>query len=143
MKPRIIFVPQYPTSMRYQEWWFWKFPEEFKRAGFEVLILGERHARRMNTMRVFQSTFSPINEAIEFELSQLEEYSSLILRDDDILFLADLSFPGFFANVLYHKRPSRAYAFCHATSINNYDYFEKCRHSKFLVERGHCGKTDI
>jgi hypothetical protein len=146
MKPRIIFVPQYPTPMRYQEWWFWKFPEEFKKAGFEVLTLGKSYYDMIckivenineDEPNIVKGNFAPLETAISFECKQINQYMNLELRDTDILFLADLSFPGFFANVLYHKRPSRAYAFCHATSINNYDYFEKCKHSKFLVERGH------
>jgi len=61
----------------------------------------------------------------------------LELRDDDILFLADLSFPGLFGNVLHHKECSKMFAFCHATSANSYDYFQSVRYSKFPVECSH------
>jgi len=121
--------------MRYQEWWMWKFPLEFRNAGFDVVVLGEDYADAMKHRRGMMSMFSPVHAAIEFESAQIDEYMNLELRQDDILFLADLSFPGFFANALYHKRPLRSYAFCHAISLNVYDYFGNVRHSKFLVER--------
>jgi len=139
---RIIFVPQYPTPNRYQEWWFVKFPEEFRKAGFEVKVLGERYAKNMQLDRGLQQNFSPIRKAINFELEQMHEYSSLTLRSDDILFLADLSFPGLFCNVLYHDQPKKMYAFCHATSANRFDYFERVRYSKFPVESAHASMFD-
>jgi len=139
---RIIFVPQYPTPNRYQEWWFWKFPEEFKKAGFEVKVLGERYAKNMQLDRGLQQNFSPIRQAINFELEQIHEYAAMTLRSDDILFLADLSFPGLFCNVLYHDRPKKMYAFCHATSANKLDYFERVRASKFPVETAHAYMFD-
>jgi len=134
---RIIFVPQYPTPNRYQEWWYWKLPEEFRKAGFEVKVIGERYAKAMVLDRGEQSDFSPIRKAINFELEQIHEYSAMELRSDDILFLADLSFPGLFCNALYHQHPKKMYAFCHATSANKLDYFEKVRYSKFPVEAAH------
>ena len=138
MKQRIIFVPQYPTPNRYQEWWFWKFPEEFKKAGFEVLTLGERYAGIIDTVKGLDSAlFSPVKQAIDFELQQISEFTTLKLRDDDILFLADLSFPGIFSNVLFHHHPSKMFAFCHATSLNIFDYFEEVRYHKYPVEQAH------
>ena len=123
--------------MRYQAWWLWEFPHQFRKAGFEVAVIGESYADLMKHRRGQLSSFSPVHAAIEFENAQIDEYMNMDLRKDDILFLADLSFPGFFANALYHKRPSLCYAFCHATSLNDYDYFGKVRHSKFLVEQAH------
>lgn len=140
---RIIFVPQYPTPMRYQSWWFWKLPKEFKKAGFDVKILGAEKAEEMKLRRGTMSMFSPIHAAIEFECAQIDEYMSLDLRDDDILFLADISFPGLFSNSLYHKRPKRAFAYCHATSLNYKDYFESVRTSKFAVESAHSLMFDV
>jgi len=136
---RIIFVPQYPTPNRYQEWWFWKFPEEFRKAGFEVKVLGERYARNMERVRGVDSGFSPIQQAIDFELQQITEFHLLKLKPDDVLFLADISFPGLFCNVLYHNQPPKMFAFCHATSLNKFDYFEGVRGSKFPVETAHAG----
>ena len=120
-KMRIIYVPQYPTSMRYQEWWMWKIPQEFSNAGYEVTVLGKDYAKMMAYRRGSLDMFSPINMSIEFETEQIREYMLLDIKDDDILFLSDISFPGFFSNVLYHKRCSKMFAFCHATSINKFD----------------------
>ena len=136
---RIIFVPQFPSMMRYQEWWMWEFPLKFVNAGFEVVTLGNMNSRNIQPnygYKIGSKNFSPIESAISFEMSQIQEYMDLKLRDDDIIFLADLSFPGFFANALHHKRTKQMYAFCHATSLNDYDYFQQVRHSKFQVERG-------
>jgi hypothetical protein len=134
---RILFVPQYPTVNRYQEWWFNKLPTEFRKANFEVKIIGESYAKNIKKICGNDGVFfSPVHNSINFELHQIEEYYTLKLREDDILFLADLSFPGFFVNVLYHKKPKNCFAFCHATSKNNFDYFSKNEYSKFPVESG-------
>jgi len=139
---RIIFVPQYPTPMRYQQWWLTEFPKEFEKAGFEVEVLGNNKLREMKLRKGTRSMFSPINAAIEFECAQVDEYMDLKLKDDDILFLADISFAGFFSNVLYHKRPKRCFAYCHATSLNYKDYFEDVKYSKYPVESGHAKLFD-
>ena len=135
---RIIFVPQYPTHMRYQAWWFTKFPEEFRKGWFEVHVLGEKAAKHTIIKGVdTKGMFSPIEAAIKFEAEQIKEYMAMDLRDDDILFVADISFPGFFCGALYHKKPKKAFAYCHATSINKFDYFENVSDSKFSVETAH------
>jgi hypothetical protein len=142
---RIIFVPQYPTPMRYQEWWWWKLYEEFKNAGFEVITLGQGWPDSNDEIDKYDydtGMFSPIRRSIEFETIQINEYMNLELKDDDILFLADLSFPGFFGNVLFHKKPKKCFAFCHATSLNTLDYFSKYRACKFPVEEGHAYMMD-
>jgi hypothetical protein len=139
---RIIFVPQYPTQTRYQEWWFWKFPEEFEKAGYEVITLGKDYANMMECRRGGLDMFTPVNMAIELETQQIREFMLLDLTDDDVLFLADLSFPGFFSNVLYHKRCPKMFAFCHATSLNKFDYFEDVREVKFPVETTHARMFD-
>jgi hypothetical protein len=91
----------------------------------------------MKSRRGDLSMFSPINAAIEFECAQIDEYMNMELRDDDILFVADISFPGFFCNALFHKRIDKMFAFCHATSLNHKDYFEDVRNVKFPVETSH------
>jgi hypothetical protein len=136
---RIIFIPQYPTPMRYQEFWFNELPKQFTKFGFDVYTLGDE---KMKVKRGNIEMFSPINAAIEFECSQIDEYMNLELRDDDILFVADISFPGFFMNVLYHKRPSKVFSFCHATSINKFDYFEPVKNCKYPVETSHAALCD-
>jgi hypothetical protein len=133
---RMIFVPQFPSKMRYQEWWYYTLPIEFKKHGFEVLSLGEKYLKSVGHIHnQNREMFSPINLAIEFETVQIQEYMNLELREDDILFLADISFPGIFTNVLFHKKCSKMYAFCHATSLNKFDYFEKVRPQKYPIEK--------
>jgi hypothetical protein len=138
---RIIFVPQYPTPMRYQEWWFWRLPQEFRRAGFTVELLGKDAASYIEASSI--GMFSPIDAAIDLETAQIKQYMGMKLRDDDILFMADLSFPGLFGNVLFHKRPKRCFAYCHATSLNKMDYFAKDRRAKFPTETSTASLMDV
>jgi len=132
---RLIFVPQYPSKLRYQEWYFTEFPKHLSKYFDEIIILGNDliidHVQGNDDM------FSPINESIHFELAQIDEFIEMDLLKDDILLLNDISFPGFFTNVLYHKKPKKCFALCHGTSKNKYDYFEKHRSSKWLVEQGY------
>lgn len=131
---RIIFVPQFPIKMRYQEWWYSDFEIEFKKYA-DVITLGKNYIS--NLYKSNSKNFSIFDKAIEFEQQQVSEFLKLKIYNDDILFLSDLSFPGFFTNVLYHKPVKNCYAFCHGTSKNNYDYYQKSRDSKWLVEKGH------
>ncbi len=130
---RLILVPQYPTKLRYQEWWFEEFPNQFAKHFDEVLTLDGAHIS--STASDKKAEFAPLNQAIEFEIQQMEEYRQLTLKKDDILLLNDLSFPGLFASMLIHKRPSKCYAICHATSKNKHDYFIKNRTIKYPIER--------
>jgi len=139
---RIIFVPQYPTPLRYQEWFYTEFPKQFREAGYDVHILGQEALKNIKGVHESAGMFSPIDAAIEFETEQIKEYMSMVIRVDDILFVADISFPGFFTNVLYHKKPNKAYAYCHATSKNIHDYFQDVSESKYMCEMGHARMFD-
>lgn len=134
---RIIFVPQYPTNMRYQEWWYWKFEREFLKHGYKVHTLGRNKLSEMQLRRGDTEMFSPVDDAIEFECAQIDEYMKMDVNESDILFLADISFPGIFPNVLFHKRLKNMYAFCHATSLNYLDYFSRHTPLKFPIETSH------
>ena len=138
---RLIYVPQYPSTLRYQEWWFLDFYENLKHYFDEINILGQ------TTLQSYEDylpeMFSPIQSSIEFENRQIEEYYELDIREDDILLVNDISFPGNFCSVLYHKRPNDIYAICHATSKNNLDYFQDVRESKFKVESAHAELFNI
>jgi len=81
--------------------------------------------------------FSPIQQAINLELFQINEFYNLNHYNDDVIFISDLSFPGFFCNVLHHIKNNNVYGFVHGTSKNNLDYFEPVKSSKWLVEKGH------
>lgn len=137
---RVIFVPQYPANMRYQQWWFIRIPDELAKQGFIVETLGKYSLT--GTEKANRAMFSPIKTAIEFETIQINHFLELDLREDDILFLADISFPGIFSNVLFHKRPKRMFAFCHATSLNILDYFAEDHQIKFPIESAHSKMFD-
>ena len=139
---RVIFVPQYPTKCRYQEWWFTEFPKQFLKYFDEVVTLGESYVKDVEKSRGSELMFSPIQEAIDFEARQISEFNNMDIRENDVLFLADLSFPGLFSSVLYHGVCIDKYAFCHATSLNKQDYFETNRYSKYSVETGHARLFD-
>lgn len=140
---RLIFVPQYPASMRYQEWWLDIFPSEFKKHYDQVIVLGQRYLEDKDNISYDREMFSPIGQSIHFETIQINEYMDLHLQPDDTLFLADLSFPGFFSNALYHKQCFNMFAFCHATSLNKHDYFSDVKFSKFKIETAHSEMFDI
>jgi hypothetical protein len=128
---RLIMVPQYPSTLRYQEWWFEDVPREYGKYYDEVIVLGED---KVASATIVGGNFAPIDASIRFELDIIDEYLSYDIRKDDVLLLNDLSFPGIFTNVLYHRRPEKCFAICHATSKNNYDYFAEVRASKYLNE---------
>lgn len=127
---RLIFIPQYPAPMRYQEWWIKEFAERITGFSEKIVLQGcETHVPSNS------GDFSPVQQAIDWETEQIKQYMSLTLRKDDVLLLSDLSFPGLFAQVLFHKRPKYCYAICHATSKNKYDYFAADRKIKYPIEK--------
>jgi hypothetical protein len=138
-RPRLIIVPQYPAPMRYQEWW-----PQYLRRGYEkhfdevVLLMPSFDAANSIPFRSELGSFSPAQQSVDWEVKQIEMYNNLALRSNDVLLLCDLSFPGLFASVLYHKRPRHCFAICHATSKNRFDYFAKVRKKgKWRTETGH------
>jgi hypothetical protein len=136
---RLIIVPQYPAPMRYQEWW----PQHL-RQGYEkhfdevVLLMPSFDEANSVPFRSELGSFSPAQQSVDWEVKQIEMYNNLALRSNDVLLLCDLSFPGLFASVLFHKRPRHCFAICHATSKNRFDYFAKVRKKgKWRTETGH------
>jgi hypothetical protein len=136
---RLIIVPQYPAPLRYQEWW-----PQYLRQGYEkhfnevTLLAPSINLINEVSFRAELGSFSPTQQSVDWEVKQIEMYNNLALRRDDVLLLCDLSFPGLFASVLFHKRPRHCFAICHATSKNRFDYFAKVRKKgKWRVETGH------
>jgi len=135
---RLIWVPQYPSVMRYQEWWYTEFPKEFSNYFDDVIVLGDEYLKSLETSKFKQSTsemFAPVEDAINFELHQIREYMNIPIYPEDVVFLSDLSFPGLFSNILYHERPNRCFAFSHAGPTNHLDYFSGDRISKHWNEQ--------
>jgi glycosyltransferase involved in cell wall biosynthesis len=123
--------------MRYQSWFINDFITQMSPYFDEIITLGDLYLLLNKNISHEKELFSPINKSIEFELSQIKHYMSLdIDENNDILLHMDLSFPGLFHNVLYHKRPKKCFCYCHATSLNIMDLFEKDRTSKWLTELG-------
>lgn len=129
---RLIIVPQYPTDLRYQDWWWDELPKHLEQFFDEVIVLGLNSFFGKGPKS--EATFAPLEKAVDFEMLQIEEYLNLQLEPEDVLLLNDISYPGLFANILFHKRPLRCYTICHATSKNAYDYFEGVREFKYPVE---------
>lgn len=123
---RLILVPQYPTNLRYSQWWISKFPKNLSKYFNEIKVLGKESdlIKEEKEFKDIGELFSPIEASMKFEFEQIEEYYKMKLYDDDIMLLLDTSFPGFFPHVLYHKRPNKVFGICHATSVNNLDYFQ-------------------
>ena len=134
---RLLYVPQYPTKMRYQEWWWRQFKKAFEMAYDQVIVLGEQC---LKDSAVFDSklegNFSDLHGSLTLEMIQSAQYLGMV-QDDDILFVSDISYPGFFCSSLFHKRPKKMFGFAHATAINNLDYFKNIANEKFAVECAH------
>ncbi len=138
---RLILVPQYPSKLRYSEWWLSEFPKQLSNYFDEIIVLGKNSdlvKRKDELYKDLKGLFLPTNLSSTFEFIQISEYNDMKIYYDDIVLLLDSSFPGYFANALYHKRPHKAFAFCHATSINNFDYYDpinkRCNNSKLDSE---------
>ena len=132
----LILVPQYPVANRYTDWYFWYLPRMYiKHFDFVRVVLPKNFVRIEHELD--ETCFSPVRESINFELGQVENYMSI--SDDEleqsVLLLCDLSFPGIFPNVLFHRKPKKCFAICHATALNRYDYFAKDRSSKYGCEK--------
>jgi len=138
---RLIFVPQYPSRMRYQEWWLSEFPKNLEPYFDEIITIYGYNEEEISQAK--PGDFSPIDKAINWECAQIKEYMEMKLYNDDIMFIADLSFPGLFPNILHHKKPSKVFMFCHGTSLNYLDYFQSTRESKSAIERGHYSIADF
>jgi len=141
---RLIYVPQFRQKMRYQEFFLYEFENEFKKYFDEVITLGKDYLENYDdpmaisfSSNIKAGMFSSIEHSIFLETIQIREYMDMEIYDEDFLFMSDLSFPGFFTNVLYHKKPKNCFAYCHASSKNYLDYFEATTYSKFPCETAH------
>lgn len=134
---RLIFVPQYPSELRYQYFFYREFPKNLKKYFDEVVVLGRDFIIQNGTIRSDYGLFSSLELSVKLEFEQVKEYLSIDIKNDDVLLLMDLSYPGFFSNIFYHKPMENCFVYCHATSKNHFDLFEKVRYSKYPCEIAH------
>lgn len=138
MEPtRLILVPQLRVKMRYQEWWQEMF-EKHLTGPFDVVTL----TSKVETVNIQAGTFSAVDYAIHCEAEQVRQFLEMNFTEEDVLLHLDLSFPGFFHNALFHRRPARSAVFCHATALNRFDYFQPVRQQKWRCERTHAEMYD-
>jgi len=80
MNCRLIIVPQFPTKMRYQEWWFYDFKNNLSEYFDDIILLGENSG----LLKLYQeknvgTIFSPPEYSMKFEFEQIQEYYNLKL----------------------------------------------------------------
>ncbi len=145
MEPRqLIVVPQLEMKMRYSEWW----PKAMKRYFKETELFENVHIlrqRRDFDLTLDEATFSRGEESLYAEADQVQMYLELMKKYDPkqvTLLHCDLSWPGLFHQVLFHRKPAHAVAICHGTARNHFDVFEPCRRPKWNTERGHAKMYD-
>lgn len=130
---RLILIPQYPSWLRYQEWWFNSIPYHFSKIFKDVITIVPDNFLLSKPQN---HEFSPINESIIFESEQIKKFIQIKPTKDDIVLVMDVSFPGFFSNIIAHFPEVPFYGYIHATSINSYDYFVPARCGKRRIEEG-------
>ena len=68
---RLFFAPQYPSRLRYQEWWYKKIPEEMKKYFDEVIVLGDLYIENKKELEErTAASFSNLKSSIELESEQ-------------------------------------------------------------------------
>lgn len=136
---RLLFVPQYPSKLRYQQWYYSEFPKQLGKYFDEVKIIG---GFSNDPISANPEDFSPVEQSIHWETQQINEYMNLELKGDDVMLINDLSFPGLFPNILYHKRPNKVFMLCHGTSKNHLDYYMFVRKAKWPIEKAHASMCE-
>jgi len=137
----IYFVPQLPVKNRYTEEWIEWFPEKFEEMGVDYkLILGDIKYP-ITYRKTRYNLFTDMDKAVYWELKQLEELMriSVAMREDDVIFFADLDFPGLclpFIQLLKIKKPKvKVYGYMHAGAYCRNDIFHPVKKSKLMLER--------
>ena len=139
---RLFFVPQFPAVLRYQEFWYEEFPKKLSEK-FDVIVLGKSYFNNYDTImskiriQLRLEDFTPVTESLRFETCQILEFLKYEILDNDIIFVTDLSFQESFISQFYYRNVKNAFAFCHGTSKNKYDFFRKTKQSKWMAETAH------
>ena len=139
MKKRIFYIPIEPLEERYTEQWYRWFPEAFKSAGYEVIVIDGKSL----TNKIETGEFLDINSTLSYKASQLEEIGKLFyqnkIKEGDIFFIADLEFWGVesikYLSVL-NRIPVKIYGFLHAGSYDLEDFMASCEKFAKYFEEG-------
>jgi len=136
---KLFIIPQLPIKMRYQGFWWREMFENLKEYFNEVELLSEWWYETV--LEASKDDFSNVRMSIKTELEHTNVFLNKLedFKEDDILLHCDLSFPGFFHNILHHYPIKNAFCYCHATSLNNLDYFKNVRKTKWLYEKATIG----
>ena len=59
---RLIFVPQFPSKLRYQEFWYTEFPKQMEKYFDEVIVLGKSYIDNCIDVKSEKHMFSPIQQ---------------------------------------------------------------------------------
>jgi hypothetical protein len=141
---RLLFFPQYPVYCRYQQFWYNDFPKHLGKY-FDVKVMGEsyiedyRFKSKKEEQRGELINFAPLKLSLDFENYQVSEFLRMDISPDDYILFTDLSFQESSISQLYYVNynKKKASSFCHGTSRNKYDIFQKNRSSKWLCETAH------
>ena len=126
---RLLIFPQWPSKLRYPEWWSDQLRRGFSKHFNVVNISGESVSEDYSAR-----DFSSLKSSIIWEAGQLKEAVNVI-QDGDILFFADISYPGFVPQLVFHYKDNKKFGFCHATAKNFGDVFEYERNAKYMQEK--------
>lgn len=123
------YVPIQPLEERYTEQWYRWFPEEFRKAGYNVKIVDGEPL----TDKIEKGAFLDVNGATYYTLTQLQKITRAFRQgkvdNEDIFFFGDIEFPGYVETI---KRLAelqnvkvKLYGFLHAGSYTKEDFVTK------------------
>lgn len=137
----LVNIVQYPMRNRYQQWLGDESHKQFSKYFDVVTIKG--NYEEANKEKVY---FSSVFHAIRWEAEQLKKITELLSKNPDF-FVWDVSFVGMFVTLIPEIKmlspESKIYSFCHATSVNRYDYYTPVRVFKKALERVMLKASDI
>jgi len=118
MKRKIWILQQYPTKMRYSEWFGTVIEQGLRQYGLDACVI-DNHCEQLQTSH--DESFSPLLQSVKYELASIERLYEVADIDNDIVFVLDPSFPGYVTNLCTYFRNIVCY--CHATCLNQADIF--------------------
>lgn len=136
---KIFYVPIIPMEERYTAQWYRWFPKEFREAGYDVVVID---GGKVTNYKVGTGRFMDVFDGHLWEFNQIEKLVKFIksgrIKDGDIIFFADIEFPGNVHTVkrllkLLGKR-TRCYGVLHAGSYTEMDFVSTLADSMKYLE---------